>query len=91
MRSWTGGFLRGDDGSVGLDDADVDDFELVAEGAIADLQLAERLHSGVAVDLDAGVDLLAAGAVVLEAIGFAVVLGNERFLRVVGRGLSKEQ
>src|SRR5208283_4998093 len=77
--------LRGDHGPIWLDDADIDDLELVTERAIADLQLSQRLHSAVAVDLDARVDLLATSAVTLEAKGLEVMLNHERFLRVIGR------
>ena len=45
-----GGFLRGNHGSVGLADPDIDDVQLVAERAVADLELAQRLHSALADD-----------------------------------------
>jgi hypothetical protein len=64
-------FRRIDDGAVGLDDAHIRDFELVAEGAVAHFELAEPLHRALAVDLDAPVGLAPVGSVVFEAIRFA--------------------
>src|SRR5208337_5116552 len=81
--------LRRDHRAVGLDDADVNHFELVAERTVADFQLTQRLHAAVTVYLDARIDLLAAGAVVFETKGLDVVLGNEGFLGIVGRRLGR--
>ena len=79
--------LRGNDSSVGLDNADVHHLKLVAESTIANLQLPQCLHTAFAIDLDAGIDLLASSAVVLETKGIAVILNDEGFLRIVsGRG-----
>ena len=46
-----GGFLRHNDASVGLAHPDIDNVELVAERAIANLKLPQRLHPALAVYL----------------------------------------
>ena len=90
VRSWMADSCAVTTVPSGLMHAHIRNLQLVAERAVADLQLAERLHTALAHDLDSRIELVASGAVVLEAKGLAVMLDHKGFLRVInrrGRGL----
>ncbi len=77
--------LRINHGAVGLAHADVGDLQLVAQRAVAYLELTQRLHAALADDLDLRLGLVAAGAVVLKTHSLLIVLDHIGFLRIVGR------
>ena len=80
-----GRFLRGDHGAIGLENADVGNFQLVAEGAVADFELSQGLHTAFADYANSRIQLLAAGTIILKADGLMMLLDDVGFLRIVGR------
>src|SRR5271165_4275553 len=80
-----GRFLRGHDRAVRLADPYIYDVQLIGGCAVANLQLAEPLHSALADDSDLGSQFLAAGPVVFIPHDLAIVFYDVGFLRIIRR------
>jgi hypothetical protein len=71
-------------GPIRFADAHLFDIQFFVGGAVGEDQLAERLDSGVALNLDAEGLFALPGSVLLEPVGGRHLLDNIRFLRIIG-------